>query len=96
MKEQTMPAVFPSTYLTDYAQRKTAENKDLTQYLVNFLHEADFNITNISSDIVNRQISDEEVKFRISDESIPKDERADNACSFPHNLSYRLCTAENS
>ena len=70
-----MPAVFPSTYLTDYAQRKTAENKDLTRYLVNFLHEADFNITNISSDIVNRQISDEEVKFRISDESIPKDER---------------------
>ena len=67
MKEQTMPAVFPSTYLTDYAQR--------THYLVNFLHEADFNITNISSDIVNRQISDEEVKFRISDESIPKDER---------------------
>ena len=75
MKEQTMPAVFPTTYLTDYAQRKTAENKDLTKYLVDFLHEADFNITNISSDIVNRQMSDEEVKFRISDESIPKDER---------------------
>ena len=75
MKEQTMPAVFPSTYLTDYAQRRTAENKDLTQYLVNFLHEADFNITNISSDIVNRPISDEEVKFRVSDESIPKEER---------------------
>ena len=75
MKEQTMPAVFPTTYLTDYAQRKTAENKALTKYLVNFLHEADFNITNISSDIVNRQISDDEVKFRITDESIPKDER---------------------
>lgn len=75
MKEQNMPAVFPSTYLTDYAQRKIAENKDLTQYLVNFLHEADFNITNISSDIVNKQISDEEVKFRLSDESIPKDEK---------------------
>ena len=58
MKEQTMPAVFPSTYLTNYAQRKTAENKDLTQYLVNFLHEADFNITNISSDVVDRHISD--------------------------------------
>ena len=75
MKEQTMPAVFPTTYLTDYAQRKTAENNDLTRYLVSFLHEADFNITNISSDIVYRPISDEEVKFRTSDESIPKDER---------------------
>lgn len=74
MKEQTMPAIFPSTYLTNYAQRKTAENKDLTKYLVNFLNEADFNITSILSDVVNRQISDEEVKFRISDDSIPKDE----------------------
>lgn len=75
MRNQTMPAVFPTTYLTDYAQRKTAENNDLTRHLVNFLHEADFNITNISSDIVYRPISDEEVKFRTSDESIPKDER---------------------
>ena len=75
MKEQTMPAIFPSTYLTDYAQRRTAENKNLTQYLVNFLHEADFNITNISSNIVNRAMSDEEIKYRILDESIPKDER---------------------
>ena len=75
MRNQTMPAVFPTTYLTDYAQRKTAENNDLTRHLVSFLHEADFNITNISSDIVHRPISDEEVKFRTSDESIPKDER---------------------
>ena len=84
-----MPAVFPSTYLTDYAQRKTAENKDLTQYLVSFLHEADFNITNISSDIVNRQISDEEVKFRISDESIPKDERENHPTSSYQFRTYR-------
>ena len=75
MKEQTMPAVFPSTYLTDYAQRKASKDKDLTKYLVDFLHEADFNITDISSDIINKQISDDEVKFRIEGKNISKDER---------------------
>lgn len=75
MKEQTMPAVFPSTYLTEYAQRKISKDKALTKYLVDFLHEADFNITDISSDIINKQISDDEVKFRMEDKSIPKDER---------------------
>lgn len=75
MNEHTMPAVFPSTYLTEYAQRKTADDKDLSEYLVNFLREADFNITNISTNIVNKQISDEEVKSQISNENIPKGER---------------------
>lgn len=75
MKDQTMPVIFPSTYLTDYAQRKAAENDTLTKYIVDFLHEADFNITNILSAVTNKQISDDEVKFRLEDESIPKDEK---------------------
>jgi len=75
MKDQTMPVIFPSTFLTDYAQRKAAENDTLTKYIVDFLHEADFNITNILSAVTNKQISDDEVKFRLEDESIPKDEK---------------------
>ncbi len=75
MKDQTMPVIFPSTYLTDFAQRKTAENDTLTKYIIDFLHEADFNITNILSAVTNKQISDDEVKFRLEDESIPRDEK---------------------
>lgn len=75
MKHQTMPAVFPSTYLTDYAQQKVSDSEDLTKKLVDFLHEADFNITNISSDVVKKNISDEEVKFRLEDESLSNDEK---------------------
>lgn len=75
MKKQTLPAVFPSTYLTDYAQRRISDNKELTRHLVDFLREADFNITNISSEYINKNISDEEVKIRIEDKNIPNDEK---------------------
>ena len=75
MKKQTMPVVFPSTYLTDYAQRSVSDSKDLAKHLVDFLHAADFNITNISSDVIKKNISDEEIKFRMEDKSLPNDEK---------------------
>lgn len=75
MKKQTMPVVFPSTYLTDYAQRSVSDSKDLAKHLVDFLHAADFNITNISSDVIKKNISDEEIKFRMEDTSLPNDEK---------------------
>ena len=70
-----MPVVFPSTYLTNYAQRSVSDSKDLAKHLVDFLHAADFNITNISSDVIKKNISDEEIKFRMEDKSLPNDEK---------------------
>ena len=70
-----MQTIFPKTNLTTYAQRKAAQNQTLTQYVVDFLHEADFNITNIVSDYVNKQVSDDEIRFRLEDENVPKDEK---------------------
>lgn len=75
MKNQTLPAVFPLTNLTNYAQRRVSDSERLTKHLVDFLHEADFNITNISSDVVQKNISDEEVKIRLEDESLSNDEK---------------------
>ena len=75
MKDQIMPAVFPNTPLTDYAQRKTSESNDMTKYIIDFLHEADFNITNILTDVVKKNISDEEVKLRVADKNLTKEER---------------------
>lgn len=51
MREKLMPFISPTMRLTSYAQRKTTENKELNDYIVDFLHEADFNITNISSNV---------------------------------------------
>lgn len=67
MRNQLMPIITPRTELTSYAQRKASKNKSLLNYIVDFLHEADFNVTNISADVINRQIPEEAIKYLIED-----------------------------
>ena len=73
MRNQIMPIISPKMNLTSYAQRQTAGNKELVAYLVKFLHEADFNITDISLDVIVKQLSDEAVKF-LTEDSVEGDE----------------------
>lgn len=63
LRTRLMKVISPKTRLTSYAQRLISQNKDLNRYIVDFLHGADFNITDIMSDITSRQLSDEEIKF---------------------------------
>lgn len=63
MKKQLMPVILPVTNLTSYAQKRTSESKSLTTDIVKFLHEADFNVTDISTDIVSRQLTDEVIRY---------------------------------
>ena len=58
-----MTIITPKTNLTSYAQRKASENEALVSYIVKFLHEADFNVTDISTNVINKQLTDEAVKF---------------------------------
>lgn len=63
MRNQLMPVVFPTMDLTSFAQKQTSGNNELTRYIVDFLHAADFNITNISSEVITQQLTDEAVRF---------------------------------
>lgn len=63
IKNQLMPVIFPTTALTSYAQKKASENNAMLNYIVKFLHEADFNVTDISANIISKQLTDEAVKF---------------------------------
>ena len=64
MRNQLMQIISPSTSgLTAYAQRKISENEALTSYIVRFLHEADFNVTDISTNVISKELSDEAIKF---------------------------------
>ena len=63
MRNQLMPVVFPTMDLTSFAQKQTSGNNELPRYIVDFLHAADFNITNISSEVITQQLSDEAVRF---------------------------------
>lgn len=68
MRHQLMDVISPTTGLTSYAQKKVSENKDLVSYIVKFLHEADFNITDISTNITtSKQLPDEVINFLTAD-----------------------------
>lgn len=71
MRHQLMPVISPTMGLTSYAQRRTSENKELVDYIVKFLHEADFNVTDISSNVISKQLTDEAIKFLTEDNDDP-------------------------
>lgn len=75
MKSQIMPTIYPGTNLNYYAQRKTAENKHIIKSIVDFLHEADFNVTNIQSDVIDKHIADDMIEYFMEDANTPKEEK---------------------
>lgn len=56
MKGHLLPIISPMSSLTSYAQRRASENESLINYVVDFLHEADFNVTDISTEVDSEQI----------------------------------------
>ena len=56
MRNHLMPVISPATSLTSYAQRRASEDESLVNYVVAFLHEADFNVTDISTEVASEQI----------------------------------------
>ena len=56
MRYHLMPVISPATSLTSYAQRCASEDESLVNYVVDFLHEADFNVTDISTEVTSEQI----------------------------------------
>ena len=62
IRNQLMPVISPTRKLTSYAQKQASENKELVNYVVQFLHEADFNITDISSNVVKKEEAAEQIQ----------------------------------
>lgn len=71
MRQKIMPIITPSTELLGYAQRKASKDKDLVSYIVNFLHEADFNITDIKTEIVGKTIPEDLMNMLLQVSSVP-------------------------
>lgn len=63
MKNQVMPVIFPNTRLTSYAEKLVSKSQKLSNHLVRFLSQADFNITDISSTVIDHQLSDDDVNY---------------------------------
>ncbi len=71
MRQKIMPIITPSTELLGYAQHKASKDKDLVSYIVNFLHEADFNITDIKTEIVGKTIPEDLMNMLLQVSSVP-------------------------
>lgn len=72
---QLINLISPKTDLTGYAQMMTSQSQSLVSYLLDFLHEADFNVTNITTDVIMEHIPEEAVKMLIENQSVSAQER---------------------
>ncbi len=86
MKKNVMRTITPLTDLTHYAQKKTTEDDVLIKYIIDFLHEADFNITNIKTNSVDKPIPQGmmDLLLKIEDLPIKEKERLKNEKSLKH------------
>lgn len=75
MRGKIMKTITPSLNLTDYAQSKSSGDKDLNKYIINFLREADFNISDIHTNIAEQNIPDEVLDMLLNMKNIPEEEK---------------------
>lgn len=75
MLHQIMPVVVPETSLFEYAERHIASDDRLKSHLLEFLRQADFNISDVKTDIVNEIIPEQYLNLFLNDDSIPATEK---------------------
>ena len=71
MKRCMMSNITPSIDLTFYAQKKSSENDRMTDYIVNFLNTADFNITNIHTEVTHKSMPAELKDLLLHSDGLP-------------------------
>lgn len=75
MRKKFMSVITPETDLTTYAQRKSSDDKKLNEYIINFLHEADFNISNINTNVVDINIPENVLDIVLKIRELPDEEK---------------------
>ena len=75
MKTKVHETISPSTNLTKYAQRMTSKNNELITYILGFLREADFNITNFKTDTINQPYPKEVIEMALNSDKFSEEEK---------------------
>lgn len=73
LRKNIFETVGPKTGLTTYATNKIKDNSPLVKYLLDFLSEADFNISDVATKSKKEKLPDEVLKAIGDDESIPEE-----------------------
>ena len=75
MTNKVHQTISPSTNLTKYAQRMTSKDNELITYILGFLREAYFNITNFKTDAINQPYPEEVVEMVLSSDKLSEEEK---------------------
>jgi AAA15 family ATPase/GTPase len=75
MKQSFMPSIESDTVLKDYTKDLLIKGKCESAYILNYLREADFNISQIKSETIKKPVSDGFVSMVLSNKNIPQKEK---------------------
>lgn len=75
MEDHFMPMISPKTTMFEYAEKEVANNPELKTHLLEFLKNADFNISNVSTKEVKEQIPEKYMKLFLDNDDIPESEK---------------------
>jgi|WetSurMetagenome_2_1015567.scaffolds.fasta_scaffold113919_2 AAA15 family ATPase/GTPase len=71
-----LPCIEPNTGLVNYAESAISKNQETKEYILNFLRRADFNISNVNTEIIKENVSEEMISFLVNDvKDVPNDEK---------------------
>ena len=73
LRNGIMPMVVPTTRLFDYASSRMHGNSLLKSYLLEFIHQADFNITDVKTDKVMQTFPPQVVQMLLASDDTPDD-----------------------
>lgn len=90
IKSHMMLGIYPDIDLTDYAREICDNYNGVQDYLLNFLKEADFNITNVKLDSEETVISEDMRKMLIQIDSLPQTlkEKVENIKTYKKNRTF--------
>lgn len=72
MEGKILPHIEPNTDMFEYAGRRIPNNTLLLDYLLEFVHHADFNISNIQSNRTEEALPPQAVRMFLEDSSLPE------------------------
>ena len=75
LKSHLMPVIEPESKLFAYAESRNMENAQLHAHIIDFMRKADFNITDVSTEIVSNSVPDDYIDYIISRDDVPTQEK---------------------
>lgn len=75
MKIKVLQTIFPTSNLIKYAQQRISEDGVLANYMLDFLREADFNITNLTTNVVNQPYPKDVVELALKSDQLSEKEK---------------------